>query len=244
MSDGVTERDRVLAGEKWEFDAEVARVFDDMLARSIPQYQTMRYLTAQLVLRHLKENGARAPKLLDLGCSRGGAIADMIAYLPEDARFLGLEVSEPMVRAARSRFAKNPNVRVRQWDLRHGLPDEANGADVALCVLTLQFVPIEYRAKILRTVRAGMRPGGLFVLVEKVLGQSAETNAQLVETYHATKRLAGYTDEQIERKRLSLEGVLVPITATWNEELMASAGFPQPECFWRFLNFAGWIVRL
>jgi tRNA (cmo5U34)-methyltransferase len=60
--------------------------------------------------------------------------------------------------------------------------------------------------------------------------------------YHALKAAHGYTEEQIERKRLALEGVLVPVTARWNEDLLREVGFNQVECFWRWCNFAGWIA--
>ena len=56
------------------------------------------------------------------------------------------------------------------------------------------------------------------------------------------KRDMGYTDEQIERKRLSLEGVLVPLTAQWNENIMWGSRFREVECFWRWINFAGWVA--
>jgi hypothetical protein len=36
--------------------------------------------------------------------------------------------------------------------------------------------------------------------------------------------------------------VLVPVTARWNEELLASAGFRQVDAFWRYMNFVGWIA--
>jgi tRNA (cmo5U34)-methyltransferase len=52
----------------------------------------------------------------------------------------------------------------------------------------------------------------------------------------------GYTEEEINSKRIALEGVLVPVTAKWNEQLLRDAGFNQVECFWRNLNFAGWIA--
>jgi tRNA (cmo5U34)-methyltransferase len=52
----------------------------------------------------------------------------------------------------------------------------------------------------------------------------------------------GYSREEIDRKRFSLEGVLVPVTARWNEELLAAAGFDQIDCFWRWMNFAGWVA--
>ena len=56
------------------------------------------------------------------------------------------------------------------------------------------------------------------------------------------KREQGYSAEEIERKRLSLERVLVPMTAKWNEELLRDAGFRQVDCFWRWMNFAGWFA--
>src|SRR5437667_297216 len=63
-----------------------------------------------------------------------------------------------------------------------------------------------------------------------------------VELYYEFKRASGYTREEIERKRLSLEGVLVPVTSGWNEELLKTVGFKQVDCFWRLMNFACWIA--
>ncbi|MBQ1659307.1 MAG: tRNA (cmo5U34)-methyltransferase, partial [Clostridia bacterium] len=59
--------------------------------------------------------------------------------------------------------------------------------------------------------------------------------------YYRIKGEHSYTQEQISAKRKSLEGVLVPITAKWNEQLLGSAGFKKIDCFYRYLNFAGWI---
>lgn len=51
-----------------------------------------------------------------------------------------------------------------------------------------------------------------------------------------------YTEEQIVNKRKSLEGVLVPLTSERNTELLKNAGFKNVDCFWRYLNFCGWIA--
>ena len=32
------------------------------------------------------------------------------------------------------------------------------------------------------------------------------------------------------------------MTAGWNEWMLRSAGFGEIDCFWRWLNFAGWIA--
>lgn len=82
----------------------------------------------------------------------------------------------------------------------------------------------------------------LLILVEKILGASAEIDEKLVQLYYSLKAQNGYSPYEIERKKLSLEGVLVPVTAKWNEELLHNAGFSQVDCFWRWMNFAGWIA--
>lgn len=230
MIDNITPRGR------WEFDGSVTQVFDDMLKRSIPQLDVMRSAVFDIGAQFTKPD----TWVIDLGCSRGETLAPFVDKFGEDNRYLGIEVSEPMALAARARFAGNEQVVIRQEDLRMRRPMEQ--ASVTLSVLTLQFTPIEYRHRIVRDVFKGLIPGGAFILVEKVLGATAELDALLVKEYYDLKRANGYSQEQIDRKRLSLEGVLVPVTARWNEELLASAGFRHIDAFWRYMNFVGWIA--
>lgn len=41
---------------------------------------------------------------------------------------------------------------------------------------------------------------------------------------------------------MDLKGVLVPLTAKWNEMMLHEAGFRYVDSFWRWMNFAGWIA--
>lgn len=228
--------DEIIPDGCWAFDSSVTRVFDDMLRRSIPQLDVMRSAVFGIGAQFTQPD----TWVIDLGCSRGETLAPFVARFGEDNRYLGVEVSEPMALAARARFAGNERVVIRQEDLRIRRPVER--ASVCLSVLTLQFTPIEYRHRIVRDVFKSLLPGGAFILVEKVLGATAELDALLVKEYYDLKRANGYTDEQIDRKRLSLEGVLVPVTARWNEELLVSAGFRHIDAFWRYMNFVGWVA--
>jgi tRNA (cmo5U34)-methyltransferase len=115
-------------------------------------------------------------------------------------------------------------------------------ASLTLSVLTLQFTPPEQRLRVLRGAYEHTVEGGGLILVEKVAGNEAELDDLFVSLYHDLKRRNGYSQEEIERKRLSLEGVLVPAMADRNEELLRQAGFTKVDCFWRWLNFAGWIA--
>lgn len=67
-------------------------------------------------------------------------------------------------------------------------------------------------------------PGGAFILVEKVLGATAKLDEAFVNLFLNIKRENGYPESQIDRKRMSLEGVLVPVTARWNEEHLHRRG--------------------
>lgn len=226
-----------LPGTTWAFDESVTHVFDDMLERSIPQYREMRRLCLDIGSEFVQPN----TDIVDLGCSRGEALVAFMDRFGAKNRYVGVEVSQPMIEAARERFASWPVsvVKLLDLDLRKDYPTV--DASLTLCVLTLMFTPINYRQQIMRRIYDTTRPGGAVLLVEKLLGESAETDRVYVDRYHAFKAANGYSNEEIERKRLALEGVQVPVTAKWNEDILHAAGFRQVECFWRWLNFAGWV---
>ena len=237
MSD--TQRDEVMPRGAWQFDQEVTAVFDDMLQRSIPQYNAMRLVTFEVGRRFVQPGTV----IIDMGCSRGQALLPFVSQFGEANHYIGLEISEPMIEAARQNFAYHPHgnhVTIQSADLRRDFPGVTSS--VVLAVLTLQFTPIEYRQQIVRRVYESLAPGGAFILVEKVLGATAKIDDAFVELFLNIKRENGYSDSQIDRKRMSLEGVLVPVTAHWNEELLRQEGFTSVDCFWRHLNFAGWVA--
>lgn len=229
----------VPAKDRWEFDASVTDVFEDMLRRSIPAYDEMRRLSFELGQRFV----VKGTDVMDIGASRGDAVAPFIRKYGAQNHFELTDVSEPMLDALRDRFGGLTGsnvVTIRNLDLRDEFPP--GRASLILCVLTLQFTPIEYRLKILRNARQTLIPGGALVLVEKILGATADFDDAFVEVYYDLKRRNGYTEDEIQRKRLALEGVLVPVTARMNEEFLTGAGFREVDCFWRWANFAGWIA--
>jgi tRNA (cmo5U34)-methyltransferase len=222
----------------WAFDDAVTDVFEDMLRRSIPDYDAMRRVVFEVGRRFVQPG----TDVLDIGCSRGDALVPYIAEFGDSARYVGVEVSQPMLETVRTRFAaecRRGVVEIQDIDLREGFP--AVQASLTLSVLTLQFIPVEHRSSVVQSVYEHTVDGGAFLLVEKIVGSSPRTAEMLIDHYHELKHANGYSREAIERKRLSLEGVLVPATAAWNEELLRLAGFQEVECIWRYLNFAAWV---
>lgn len=230
-------KDEIISKGIWKFDSQVTEVFDDMLKRSIPGFDAMREMTTSIAAKF----AISETYILDLGCSKGGAIAKLIEVLDESYKFRGIEISEPMRLEAQERFKDSKSrVEIIDMDLRINFPKDP--ASVVLSVLTLQFIPIEYRQKIVKQVYDCLIPGGAFILVEKVLGSDAVINEMLVKEYYDLKGKNGYTEEQINTKRRSLEGILVPVTSKWNEEILIKSGFQSVDSFWRNLNFVGWVA--
>lgn len=244
------------AGDKWTFDAEVAGSFDSMLARSVPGYASMRELTTRIAQNFIRSGSV----VLDLGCSRGTGIGKMMGGLSVDdrVRFVGLDDSDPMLEEAKKLYGSDPVGRYSAYWAKHSLgyeklpsyvrSQDGNGSvrlwglSLVTSVLTLQFVPIEYRAALVAEVYERLSVGGAFLVVEKVLGPTSKVDDLLVGLHHDTKREAGYSDVEIDAKRRSLAGVMVPVTAAWNEELIRQAGFRHVDCVWRNLNFAAWVA--
>lgn len=223
----------------WVFDETVTQVFSDMLRRSIPDYETMRQAVTRLAIRFRR----RDTDIVDLGASRGDGVAPLVRKWGAHNRFVLIEQAPAMVEVLRERYGlleKAGVVQIHEKDLRHGLPPAR--ASVVLCVLTLQFLPIEHRATLLQRIQEDLLPGGALILVEKCLASTREMDALFVDQYYQLKRDNGYTDAEIDAKRVSLENVLVPLRAAWNEDLLHSAGFAQIERFWQWMNFAGWVA--
>lgn len=228
------------APPKWQFDPEVTRVFDNMLARSIPDYVGMRDLVKRVGNQYVRKHTS----VVDLGCSRGGALREVVNIHGDHCKFVGVEVSAPMLEECRREFALEigrGSVSIVDLDLRVDFPAVSPRPSLVLAVLTLQFIPIEHRQRLVRRVYEALDPGGAFVVVEKTLGEDSGADDVLVRLYHGHKMGSGYSKEEVDRKAMSLEGVLVPLTESANVRMLASEGF-RVQPFWRHLNFAAWVA--
>ena len=229
-------RDEIIPGKEWSFNEDVANVFDDMLGRSIPGYENMRDTVIKMISPIITNGG----HILDLGCSHGEMIAKLIKDLGSSmyVNYVGIDSSTAMVSKARTRCADDERVTIVHGNIADAEMQRLR-YDSILSILTLQFIPIEHRQDILKQVHDALTPNGCFILVEKVLGESSSGQDHLVSVYHQMKKDNGYSEEQVEAKRLSLQNVLVPVRASENIRMLKSAGFSVVQPFWQNLNFVG-----
>ena len=232
----VNHKDHVMLN-KWEFNKEVTNVFDEMLERSIPQYQVMRFSVHDMTSRYFVEGDS----ILDLGCSNGGGLFPVINEFKDRAsKYVGVDVSAPMLEKARERFADNERVKIEECDLRHAFPVGNYG--IIQAILCLCFIPLEHRQRVVSNCYDNLRDGGTFIVVDKLIGATAGIDNVLVDNYLKMKAENGYSYEEIVRKKYAIENVLVPVTAEWETQMLKNAGFRQVDCFWRWMNFAGFVA--
>ena len=123
---------------KWEFNADVASVFEDMLSRSIPGLKDLRNQIKLITGYTIPLGGS----ILEIGCSDGQQIAS-IKELQESLKIIklyGIDNSQEMIDIATEKCGEH--ARFLNHDICEGMPKFNGGPfkyDMILCVLTLQF---------------------------------------------------------------------------------------------------------
>src|SRR5215510_14883526 len=155
-------KEEIEQASDFKFGANVARVFDDMVNRSVPYYGEIQRMMAELAADHAKEGAV----VYDLGCSTGTTMIGMDTMVDPNIRFIGVDDSQEMLDKCKSKLMEigfSRNYELRCADLGQGIRIE-NASVVVLC-LTLQFVRPIYREKLLRDIFKGLNSGGALILV-------------------------------------------------------------------------------
>ena len=225
----------------FEFDAQVAEVFDDMLERSIPFYLEQQAMI-RAVCRSLWVPGTN---FYDLGCSTATTLIGLCRDLPSSARLTGYDYSVPMLERARRTVQENQfqdRIDLRHADLNGKLTDLPldNAGLVTMC-WTLQFVRPLRRDNLIRWIYDALVDGGALIVTEKILMNNGNMNRLFIDFYYDFKRRNGYSDTEIARKREALENVLIPYRLEENLDLFRRSGFEMVETFFQWFNFAGFL---
>lgn len=223
----------------FKFGANVAKVFDDMVNRSVPYYNEIQRMMAELAADHAKEGSF----VYDLGCSTGTTMIGMNTMVSPDIRFIGIDDSQEMLDKCRSKLTEigfSREYELQCADLNKGV--KINNASVVVLCLTLQFVRPIYREQLLRSIYTGLNSGGVLILVEKILAEDSLFNRDFIEYYYNYKRRNHYSEMEISQKREALENVLVPYKLSENISMLRDQGFAHCEVFFKWYNFAGLIA--
>ncbi len=222
--------------KQFEFDEEVAAVFDDMLQRSVPFYSESQKITEFFALKQLEEGGI----MYDLGCSTATLLLNIRRKLNSDATLIGLDNSEAMLDQARKKCeAYGADVEVQNADI---LDYDYEEADVFVSNYTLQFIRPLVREELVKKIASSLKKGGIFIFSEKVISHHPKLNKDLIECYYDFKKEQGYSQYEIMQKREALENVLVPYSEEENIKMALNCGFTHCEVVFRWSNFCTFIA--
>ena len=230
-------------GEPFRFNDQVARVFPDMLQRSIPGYAASLEAIGSLAARYVRAG----TNCYDLGCSLGAATLAMRQGICEPGcRIVAVDAAPAMTERCEKVIAMDSGVSDLMTDVDVVLGDirdiEVINASMVVLNYTLQFLDLGDRDTLLQNICAGMNVGGLLLLSEKVVDEDPEMEQLLVELHHEHKRRNNYSALEISRKRAALENVLVPETVRAHRERLRAAGFATSAVWLRYFNFVSIIA--
>ena len=217
------------------FDETVADVFPDMIRRSVPGYETIVNMTGILTSRFAKPGTC----CYDLGCSLGASTLSICRHTEiKDIKIIAVDNSIAMITRAQK------NIRCHNLS-RHvhficGDIDNIRiiNASAVIINFTLQFIEPAKRTPLIKRIYNGMKTGGIMILSEKIKFTDPKLETLHNEMHHTFKRLHGYSDLEISRKRTALENVLVPEGLQTHLHRLKDAGFSSCEVWFQCFNFA------
>lgn len=236
-----SDRDRVFSRplseiSAFEFNETVARVFQDMISRSVPGYSLLLRMIGLYAGLFVQPQS----RVYDLGCSLGEAslvIADQCGH--PDCDIIAVDNSPAMIEKCRQHPA---GVRPIEWRCEDIRETEIDNASMVVLNLTLQFLPPPEREPLLRRVYEGLKPGGVLLLSEKVVFTDVIENERMQQLYQGFKKTMGYSDLEISQKRNALENVLIPDTPEQHLQRLQAVGFDETyQCF-RGFNFVSYLA--
>jgi tRNA (cmo5U34)-methyltransferase len=223
---------------QFRFDEQVAAVFTDMIARSVPGYDLTLKMIG-VIAAHFAQNDSCC---YDLGCSLGASTLAMRHRIPDNCWIVAVDNSLAMAQRCQDTVQRDPagpRVDVLCADIQH---ITITNASMVTLNFTLQFVCASQRLSLLSAIHRGLNPGGALILSEKI-ALSGDGEQKLFESlHHDFKRTMGYSDLEIAQKRAALDQVLLPDTVDTHKERLHLAGFREVYTWFQCLNFASWLA--
>lgn len=235
--------------DKFEFDEEVAAIFENMATRSIPLYNEAHNVHAMIAETYIRQqlnlNYRKQVEILDIGASVGGFVKHLCNRFQCDPK-LGVDRVAYHATDASAAMVEEFK-RVYPWAT--GVCCEANtptgapgGFDIALLMYVLQFIPVTDRTDVLSEVYKSMRPGGIIFLGQKEKAEEAVMPIYSAE-YIRWRMDNGYSQQEIAAKTRALEGVM------WTEPVedtiarLHKVGFMHVRQTTRWLQFSTLMAR-
>jgi tRNA (cmo5U34)-methyltransferase len=224
--------------DRFVFDSEVSRVFEDMARRSIPMYEEVHRLHVAMLREVFSRENA---VVVDIGASRGRFFKEVCHQTGVQVRegsptfqFYAVDTSPHMLHQLKKEM---PWVRTLCREAQ-ALPDLEEKADIVCLFYVLQFVEKdEDRRTVLEWAHRNLKEGGYLLLGQKH-HVTATFEIDFNKEYYSFRMRQGYTEDEIRAKTKALKNSMWPIRPEWLEDLCVEAGFSDYVETTRWLQFS------
>jgi len=224
---------------QFAFDDSVARVFPDMIQRSVPGYTTIIAMTGLLAGRYAQAGS----QIYDLGCSLGASTLAMRQHVHhQDCEIIAIDNSRAMLQRCQNIIDTDTHELPVSLACANIQDIAIENASVVVLNFTLQFIDRDLRDTVVQSIYDGLRPGGIMVLSEKVCFEDEHLDQLNIDLHHNFKRARGYSELEIAQKRTALENVLLPETLSQHKQRISRAGFSSCDVWFQCFNFASLIA--
>lgn len=223
----------------FKFDEAVARVFPDMIQRSVPGYKTIIPMISLITERYVQNDTT----CYDLGCSLGASTLAMRHGAKNKAtRVIGIDNSQSMIERCSHYIELDNDTTPVELVCSDILETNFAPCSVVTMNFTLQFLPLESRAALMKKICDALVPGGVLILSEKLQFPSVIEQNEQQELHWLYKRANGYSDLEISQKRNAIEQVLLPETEQAHLSRLKDAGFKDAFSWYQCFNFFSFLA--
>lgn len=226
-----------VAGQ-FTFDSAVARVFPDMIKRSVPGYAETVAMSGVIAGEYARDN----TNLYDLGCSLGAVtLAMRHGVKVESCKIIGIDNSSAMIEQAGHYLALDEGSVEVELMCADITSQPIENASVVALNYVLQFIAQDQRLDLLTHIAKGLNAGGALILSEKICFDDDEQPLQ--DKLHLDfKRANGYSELEIAQKRSAIENVLIPETESAHVARLKLAGFSRVIRWYQCFNFVSYLA--
>jgi tRNA (cmo5U34)-methyltransferase len=181
----------------------------------------------------LADAGAPQPRMLDLGAGTG-LLASMLMRKHPEARLTLIDLSDKMLEVAKERFRGQPGIEYVCRDYTTYVDEGAY--DLIVSSLSIHHLSDEGKQAVYRNAYASLKPGGVFVNADQVLGHTPFVDALYKEDWKRKVEASGLTREELDA---AYERTKIDRMSGLGEQLgwLEQAGFADVDCVYKSFNF-------
>ncbi len=200
--------------------------YDRTIRTFIPNYERMVATVVHWLDGHVPPGGL----VVDLGAGTGGLAGAILDALP-DVRVQLVDVDPNMLEVAAARCGAHED----RVELRHArFEDSLPRCHAVVASLALHHVDThDEKRELYRAILTALEPGGLVVVGDFLVHPDGPERKRIYEDWYAHMERSGISRTEAEAHFAAWAQEDFYVSLPDELALIADAGFPHPECFWR-----------